>query len=114
MPYVLENKIKQKMISHARRVWSWSPERKTALALAEYHKSYQCAGCLNYFPRKEVQVDHLEECVCPKKGWQGFDIYLERLFCGVDGLQVLCKKKCHKEKTTSANSLRRQAKKQRT
>lgn len=40
-------------------------------------------------------LDHKEEVVHKEKGWQGWDVYIERLFCGPDDLKLLCKS-CHK------------------
>lgn len=59
---------------------------------------YQCAHCKNWFPEKEIEVDHKIEAGSLRSGEdvQGF---IERLFCERDGLQVLCKHTCHKEKT---------------
>lgn len=41
------------------------------------------------------ELDHVESVVDVDKGWQGWDVYIERLFCGPDELSVLCKA-CHK------------------
>lgn len=58
---------------------------------------YQCNECKNWFPDKMVSVDHIE----PAGRLQCFnDIagFVERLFCEVEGLQVLCDT-CHDRKT---------------
>jgi hypothetical protein len=36
--------------------------------------------------------------VDPKKGFVGWDVYIDRMFCEIENLQVLCKP-CHKIKT---------------
>ena len=65
---------------------------------------YQCAHCKERFMEKEIAVDHIVEagsltCGDDLKG------FVERLFCEVDGFQVLCNKRldgkesCHKKKT---------------
>lgn len=59
---------------------------------------YRCALCGGGFTSTNMQVDHKEPVVEPKKGWQGFDKFVERLFCEADGLQAVCKT-CHKAKT---------------
>lgn len=59
---------------------------------------YECNKCKGHFPNKEVQVDHILPVVCPKKGFESWDIFIARLFCSSDNLQVLCKG-CHDEKT---------------
>ena len=58
---------------------------------------YQCANCKDWFPEKKINVDHIEpagrlNCAQDLPG------FVERLFCEVDKLQVLCKK-CHDVKT---------------
>jgi 5-methylcytosine-specific restriction endonuclease McrA len=58
---------------------------------------YQCASCLDWFPDKEVNVDHripagTLRCANDLPG------FVERLFCEVDNLQVLCST-CHNKKT---------------
>lgn len=60
---------------------------------------YQCASCLDWFPDKEVNVDHripagTLRCAADLPG------FVERLFCEVDNLQVLCST-CHNKKTQS-------------
>jgi len=58
---------------------------------------YQCANCLQWFPDKKINVDHINpagtlRCANDLPG------FVERLFCEVDGLQVLCSG-CHDKKT---------------
>lgn len=59
---------------------------------------YLCAECKGHFPNKEIQVDHILPVVDPKKGFISWDVFIERLFCTKENLQVLCLK-CHKEKS---------------
>ena len=58
---------------------------------------YQCAECMNYFPDKKVNVDHIQpagslRCANDLPG------FVERLFVEVEGLQLLCVN-CHDRKT---------------
>lgn len=69
-------------------------------------KHYKCAGCNGDFPAKEVQVDHIDPIVDPEKGFESWDLMIERMFCEKEGLQVMCLS-CHKNKT---NAERRRAK----
>jgi hypothetical protein len=51
---------------------------------------YQCACCKEWFPQKEISVDH----IVPAGSLNSYDDlpgFVERLFVGVEGLQVLCK-----------------------
>jgi 5-methylcytosine-specific restriction endonuclease McrA len=58
---------------------------------------YQCAECKNWFPEKKINVDHIHpagtlRCANDLPG------FVERLFCEIDNLQVLCEG-CHNVKT---------------
>lgn len=58
---------------------------------------YQCNECKNWFMEKNINVDH----ICPAgslKSAQDLPGFVERLFCEIDNLQVLCEK-CHNTKT---------------
>lgn len=59
---------------------------------------YKCASCKKHFVAVDVQVDHIEPVVDPIKGFQTWDIFINRIFCEIENLQVLCKG-CHKIKT---------------
>lgn len=66
---------------------------------------YQCAKCKNWFQEKDIEVDHIIDAGSLKDG-DDLKGFVERLFCEADGLQVLCKAKCHKEKTEKARKNR--------
>lgn len=82
---------------------------------------YECATCKGmFFDRKgakEIAVDHIDPVVDPEVGSTDYHTYIQRLFCSVDNLQVLCnykgerngKKSCHKIKTAEENARRREA-----
>jgi len=55
---------------------------------------YLCSGCKSKFGSKEVQVDHID----PVGECADWNVYIDRLFCAKENLQILCKT-CHKEKT---------------
>lgn len=83
----------------------WGP-RKKALEIARRPNQssnkrlkweVQCCDCMNWFPQKEVQVDHKEPCGA-LTNWDEFKTFAERLFCEVECLAVRCKA-CHQEKT---------------
>lgn len=58
---------------------------------------YQCNSCKEWFPEKQINVDHIKPAgsLNCKEDLAGF---VERLFCEIDNLQVLCEK-CHDVKT---------------
>lgn len=57
-----------------------------------------CAKCNKLIPETESTVDHINPVVDPNVGFVDWDTYIKRMFCEVDGFQVLCKP-CHKNKT---------------
>lgn len=59
---------------------------------------FQCNSCKEWFPDQEVCVDHITEAGSLNT-LNDLPKFVGNLFCEVDGLQVLCKKKCHLEKT---------------
>ena len=70
---------------------------------------YRCEKCRLVYGRKGVSIDHIKPVIDPKKGWQGFDEYIARMFVGVSGFQILCKE-CHDEKTKRENKIRKEHK----
>jgi len=80
--------------------------RKTNKKTGKMAMHYRCAVCTEQFVAADVQVDHIEPAVDPVKGWQGFDVFIDRMFCEKEGFQVLCKP-CHKTKTTEERKARK-------
>lgn len=59
---------------------------------------YQCNMCFGWFMGKDTQVDH----ITPAGSLKSFDDlpgFVSRLFCEMEGLQVLCTA-CHKSRKT--------------
>ena len=56
-----------------------------------------CELCSGEFKLSEVQVDHIEPCGS-LLGVDDVGSFILRLFCGVEGLRVVCKP-CHKQVT---------------
>ncbi len=67
---------------------------------------YKCAECKKHFVAVDVQVDHIDPVVDPKKGFISWDVFIERMFVEIDKLQVLCKP-CHKIKTDEEKQQRK-------
>lgn len=59
---------------------------------------YKCAKCKKHFVQVDVQVDHIEPVVHPDEGFISWDVFIDRLLCEAENLQVLCKP-CHKKKS---------------
>ena len=107
-----EAKFKSFIKNNLRRAtMKWAPINE-ALGLARTRRGfYKCAGCGEEVPasvkegrtrKKNVHVDHIEPIVDPAVGWTTWDDCIERMFCELDNLQVLCTdchdKKCNEEK----------------
>lgn len=58
---------------------------------------YKCNACKRWYQQKEVSVDHIVP-VGTLKDYDDLAGFVDRLFCGTDGLQILCTT-CHQEKT---------------
>ena len=68
---------------------------------------YKCAACSNLFKAVDVQVDHIDPVVSVEHGFEGWNVYIERMFCEADGYQVLCKT-CHSIKTANERKARKE------
>jgi hypothetical protein len=80
---------------------------------------YQCAMCRQYFlDRKgcrDIAVDHIVPVIDPDTGFVDWNTYISRLYCTVDGLQILCnykgdrdgKRSCHYIKTLKETQQRK-------
>ena len=101
------------VIAGIRKIWLQSPMRRGAMNRAAWkiHKprkdgtpakratiqGYECEVCKQIFQKKDVTVHHIVDV--RRKGWD-WNWFIEKMFCGSEGLQVLCKechKKAHKE-----------------
>ena len=58
---------------------------------------YQCNACKEWFPDKKINVDHRIPAGTLRSA-HDLPGFVERLFCEVDNLQVLCTT-CHDKKT---------------
>lgn len=111
--YVTKKGVKKKWVLKAavfsglRRMSYRTPMYAEAKRKARVSRGkYRCTSCKKLFGPKEIQIDHIEPVISPETGFKTFDEYIDRLFCSKEGLQVLCKKKCHKEKTKAEVKVR--------
>ena len=72
--------------------------RKTNKKTGKLAMHYKCAKCKKHFVAADVQVDHVLPVVDPKVGFVSWDDFINRIFCEIENLQVMCKP-CHKVKT---------------
>lgn len=90
--------VNKYILARTKQMWNWHPPRKLAKLAAETTPGMlKCAECKEVFPAKQTQVDHIEPIGVQPPG-QTWDSYLDRKFCPVTNLQVLCLS-CHKRKT---------------
>ena len=75
---------------------------------------YICAECGNSVPAKQTNIDHISPVVQIEEEQKNmsWDLYMDRLFCGVDNLQCLCLE-CHKAKSAEERAERARAKRER-
>lgn len=72
-------------------------------------KHYRCNKCLQSFPGKDVQVDHINAIINPETGFTSWDDVVNNMFCEKDNLQVLCLT-CHKNKTNAEKAIAKERK----
>lgn len=111
-----ESEYFSKIRSALRRAFMWWHPMMLALEAASrpykgknklQKKEYQCFNCKQWFKRTDVHVDHKVECGSLKT-YEDIVPFLQRLTVeDVNMFQVLCKDKCHKEKTNDERKRRK-------
>lgn len=86
----------------------WPPISEARRLARKAPNQYECAMCHELFKSKDTQIDHVQSVIDIMKGWQGWDSYIERLFCDVENLACLCTT-CHDSKTRSEVTMRKYA-----
>lgn len=111
------SKLKSWLISGLRRMTMRYPPRNEALRAAKTEKKinektgriaqhYRCAGCKEEFPAKGVCVDHIQPVIDPNGSFVDWNTYIERMFCPVENLQILCSA-CHDIKSSNEKQQRK-------
>lgn len=77
--------------------WDTLEKAKIKSRAKRYKWKYKCEICKKYYPKKEVQVDHIIPCGS-LKSFDELPQFVERLFCEENELRVLCKP-CHTKVT---------------
>lgn len=83
----------------------WPPIHKAKLKARRASKSankrlkyeYQCAICKQWWPDKDIEVDHITPVGTLRSG-DDLKLFVENLFCEEDKLRILCEN-CHKQVT---------------
>jgi 5-methylcytosine-specific restriction endonuclease McrA len=102
----MDYKLKGFIINTLRRASYRWPPRNEALKLAKVDRNqYKCAHCTQIFGRKDVQIDH-KIPVVSLQGFTSWDDYVSKMFCDLDGFQILCTS-CHDSKTLVENQERK-------
>ena len=113
--YNLQTKIKGAL----RQVAKYAPQVKECMELSIHEKKgprggkmYECKECGKAFKANEIQVDHIDPVIPVNRKTEDMDwnTIIDRMFCGVKNLQVLCKP-CHKIKSLEERRLRREYRK---
>lgn len=87
----------------------WGPINAVKRNARVKRNTYKCNVCGGLFPNKDVVVDHIKPAVDPIKGFESWDIFIERLLCEEDNLQLICKE-CHSTKSDKERKLRQYGK----
>jgi hypothetical protein len=70
---------------------------------------YHCSVCSEWVKSTAVSVDHITPVICVDDGFVDWNVFISRLFCEPDNLQVICDT-CHQEKTNAERAERLRAK----
>ena len=99
--------LQQYVIAGLRRLSYRTPMRAAALTKARIRRGvYKCAICGKEVKKSQIALDHINPVV-PITGWDDWNGFINRLFCAVTDLQVICKDPCHALKTKYENAARR-------
>ena len=93
-----------------RASYRWPP-RYEAKTLARIRRGvYRCGICQGEVPASELEMDHIEPVIDPKKGWVSLEDYGMKMIPDAEGFQAV-HKTCHLAKSIEENSQRRETKK---
>ena len=97
-----------------RASFRWGPRSQCLRDGRVARGQYECATCKGHFSvsKKEIKVDHIIPVVSITEGFQfrsnnkpDWNEFIDRLFCDVTGLQLLCNT-CHDYKTQMEDTMR--------
>lgn len=82
----------------------WGPKHEAKKLAKRGYNQYECAHCGEIYGNKDTEVDHIEPAGSLKT-YEDLPAFVERMFCEVEGFQVLCKA-CHQVKTNEERKKR--------
>ena len=75
----------------------WPPRAQVEREARRERGKYECAVCKELFKAKEYAIDHLQPVIPydgfpihPVTGGLDWTIIIDRLFCDIDNLQIIC------------------------
>lgn len=83
----------------------WKPINDVKKKARIYRGKYKCQICGKAVAVKDGAVDHINPVV-PISGFEGWDSFINNMFCEEDGLQFVCND-CHNIKTKKENEDRK-------
>jgi hypothetical protein len=83
----------------------WGPKHEAKKIAKRGYNQYECAHCGEIYGNKDTEVDHIQPAGSLKT-YEDLPSFVERMFCEVDGFQVLCKT-CHQVKTNEERKARK-------
>jgi 5-methylcytosine-specific restriction endonuclease McrA len=89
-----------------RASYRWGPVHEARKASKIAYNTYVCAACKKTFGTKQIKIDHIEPVKDVTGKDNSWDSVIRRLFCEVDGFQVLCRG-CHDLKTSMETAVRK-------
>lgn len=89
--------------------YQWPPRKETKRAGKVSRGRYKCAACEEDFHYSQISLDHVDPVIDPEAGFTDWQDYITRLFCSMEGFQILCHQ-CHDIKTELENDLRKDIK----
>lgn len=110
-----KHNLKSWLTSVLRRAsFRWGPRSQCLRNGRVARGLYECTNCKGHFSvsKKEIKVDHIIPVVSITTGFQfrpnglpDWNEFIDRLFCPVEGLQLLCNT-CHDSKTQIEDTMR--------
>ena len=92
----------KEVMNKVRRERPWY--RKNGTVASKPRVEFLCARCQEWHMGKNIEVDHSIPVIDPLVGFVDWNTFIERLFCNIENLSVLCDP-CHTAKTNAEKSI---------